>query len=99
MCIINIYIYTSRIGEIVLKLVQQYATCGSDYQYRRAAIAGLCRLAEGSTKYFKKYFVHSLSFLTNALNDSSPRVQYEGIQVIKHHLSIHIYTYIVYIIY
>ena len=63
------------VAEPVLTIVQQYST------HRLAAIAGLCRLAEGSTKVFKKYLVDALPFLSAALQDPSARVKYEGIQV------------------
>jgi hypothetical protein len=69
------------VSDLVLALVQGYSPDG-DYKKRRAAVAALCRLAEGSTKHFKKYLQTALSFLTMALQDTSPRVRFEGIQTV-----------------
>lgn len=69
------------ISEPVLSLVQQYFTTGKDYKYRRAAVAALCRLAEGSAKHFKKYMPQALQFLAASLQDPSSKVKFEGIQV------------------
>lgn len=71
------------VSDLVLNICQAYST-QSHWTSRRAAVAGVCRLAEGSTKHFKQYFDHSLTFLTAAAQDSSPRVQYEAIQVSTH---------------
>ncbi len=64
-----------------LAKVTQYSSSASSMQ-RRAAVAGLCRLAEGSPNAFKAYFEQSLSFLTGAVRDASPRVQYQAIECI-----------------
>lgn len=71
------------IAEPILALVQQFSAAGQDYKHRRAAVAALCRLAEGSAKFFKKYMAQALAFLTASLQDASSRVKYEGIQVIS----------------
>lgn len=64
-----------------LAMVTQYSSSTSSLQ-RRAAVAGLCRLAEGSPGAFKAYFEQSLSFLTGAVQDSSPRVRYQAIECV-----------------
>ena len=69
------------IAEPILMLVQQYSLPEQDYKHRRAAVAAFCRLAEGSAKYFKKFMSQALPFLTAALQDSSAKVKFEGIQV------------------
>ncbi|KAJ1437419.1 armadillo-type protein [Ochromonadaceae sp. CCMP2298] len=69
------------VSELVLAMVTQYSA-DPDYKKRRAAVAALCRLAEGSTKHFTRYLPQALAFLTQALQDSSPRVRFEGIQTI-----------------
>jgi hypothetical protein len=69
------------IAEPILALVQQFSAPGRDYKHRRAAVAALCRLAEGSAKYFKKYMSQALVFLTASLQDASSKVKFEGIQV------------------
>ena len=66
-------------------LAQVQAFAGNpDWAHRRAAVAGLCRLAEGSSAQFIKnnYFEQSLAFLNGALSDSSPRVRYEALQTL-----------------
>ena len=65
----------------VLEQVTQFATSAQSAD-RRAAVAGLCRLAEGSPASFKSYFEQSLSFLTGAMQDSSSRVRYEAVQCV-----------------
>jgi hypothetical protein len=71
------------IAEPILALVQQFSAAGMDYKHRRAAVAALGRLAEGSTKYFKKYMPQALTFLSASLQDASSKVKFEGIQVRK----------------
>jgi hypothetical protein len=66
----------------VISLATQYMA-SSDWKKRRAAVSAIQRLAEGSTKFFKKYFDASLGFLATAMQDKSPRVVFEGIQVNK----------------
>lgn len=68
------------ISEAVLEAVQGFSQ-KADWQSRRAAVAALCRLAEGSTKNFEKYLQSVVPFLLACLQDSAVRVQYEGIQV------------------
>jgi hypothetical protein len=69
------------IAEPILALVQQFSAPGMDYKHRRAAVAALCRLAEGSAKFFKKYIPHAMAFLSASLQDPSSKVKFEGIQV------------------
>lgn len=69
------------VTEIVLQLIKQYAAHTNDWRYRRAAVAAICRLAEGATKYFAKYVTHLMDFLLLSLQDNSVRVQFEAIQV------------------
>ena len=71
------------ISQMVLQLVQNYSSDLQHWPRRRAAVAAVCRLAEGSTKHFKQYFSQALAFLLAAAQDRSPRVQYEAIQVKK----------------
>jgi importin-5 len=67
----------------VVQAVQEYSNNSSDSRFRRAAVAALSRLAEGSTEIFKKeYFEASLPFFGTCLSDPSPRVQYQAIQAI-----------------
>ncbi len=68
------------VTEVVLTRVQQFLQ-KPEWKYRRAAVAAVCRLAEGSTKFFTKYLSSVVSFLTTCLQDRSVRVQYEAIQV------------------
>lgn len=68
------------ITPLVLNIVQQYAS-SPDPRYRRAAVAGLVRLAEGSSSTFKKSLKDAINFLSHLANDTSVRVQYEVIQV------------------
>jgi len=70
------------ISETVLSIAQAYSS-DSRWQFRRAAVAGMCRLAEGSTKHFKQFFSQAMAFLCAAVRDSSPRVQYEAIQAMQ----------------
>jgi hypothetical protein len=69
------------VAQPILTIVQQYAV-RPEWQYRRAAIAGLARLAEGATQQFKQYLGQAVLLLSGALNDSSPRVKFEAIQAI-----------------
>jgi hypothetical protein len=71
------------VSEIVLTRVQGYLSNNKEWKYRRAAVAAVCRLAEGSSKHFVKYLTSVIGFLTNCLQDPSVRVQYEAIQVSK----------------
>lgn len=65
----------------VLSIVQQYFI-RPEWQYRRAAIAGLSRLAEGAVQQFKQYVPQAIPLLLAAVNDPSPRVKFEAIQTI-----------------
>ena len=67
----------------LLAQVQAFAG-NADWTYRRAAVSGLCRLAEGSAAQFvkNKYFEQSLAFLTGALADTSPRVRYQAMETL-----------------
>lgn len=49
---------------------------------RRAAIAAMHRLVEGSAKFFKPHLTNAVDVLSTAINDISPRVQFEAIQMI-----------------
>jgi hypothetical protein len=70
------------IFPLVLGIVQQYSS-NPNYAHRRGAVAAVSRLAEGAKVLFKKdYFKMSQSFLLQALNDHSPRVQYQAIQAV-----------------
>lgn len=62
-------------------LAQQYMA-SSEWAARRAAISGLCRLAEGCAKSFKSYLPNALKFLEAALVDPSPRVRYQALETI-----------------
>lgn len=65
----------------VMALAQQYAV-RPEWQYRRAAVASIARLADGCTQFFAKSLVHqSLQYLANAVKDPSPIVKFEAIQV------------------
>ncbi len=67
-------------SETVLAAVTQQSQQPA-WQCRRAAVAALCRLAEGSSKTFIKYMEQTVPFLLACLQDQAVRVQYEGIQV------------------
>jgi hypothetical protein len=68
-------------GE-VLKYAEIYSS-QSQWMKRRAAVAAVNRLAEGCPQYFSKnYLTLSKHFFLKMLNDSSPIVTYEVIQVI-----------------
>ena len=69
------------VAQPLLPIVHQYAT-HSDWRYRRAAIAGLSRFAEGAAEQFKQYLPQTIETLSSALLDSSPRVKYEAMQAI-----------------
>ena len=49
---------------------------------RRAAVAAMHRLAEGAPKFFKIHLPSAVEMLRLAVNDVSPRVQYEAIQMV-----------------
>lgn len=69
----------------VLKLVETYSNNAS-WKYRRAAVAGVNRLAEGCPQYFEKnYLPLSKQFLSKTIADPSPIVKYEVIQVSYRH--------------
>ncbi len=74
-------------GRVLAPEILKYAEIFSshaNWKYRRAAVASVCRLAEGCVTYFEKnYFALSLQFLNKMLMDSSPIVKYEVIQVIN----------------
>ena len=69
------------LGAAVLGLVQQYAS-SADWTYRRAAVAALTRLAEGSPSAFKPHFEPTIGFLTGAMSDASARVCYQAVQTV-----------------
>jgi hypothetical protein len=65
----------------IIDFVQQYSN-NNDWRYRRAAVAAIARLAEGCTQFFQKsYLQQSKNALGMFLDDSSPIVQFEAIQV------------------
>jgi hypothetical protein len=76
------------VAEPVLSIVQMYAA-DSQWQRRRAAVAGLGRLAEGSTKHFKKFYNQAVDFLVKAVQDPSHRVKFEAIQSIGRFASLY----------
>ena len=68
------------VGPHVISAVEQYAS-SEDPTYRRAAIAALSRLSEGSSKIFQKsYLTSTFDFLSSALQDQSQRVQFQALQ-------------------
>ncbi len=71
------------ICDTVLSCITQFSTSTS-WQHRRAAIAGLQRLADGCSDYFKKnVFSKALPYVLQACNDSSSvRVQYQAIECV-----------------
>ena len=69
------------VTQPILTIVQQYSV-RPEWQYRRAAIAGLSRLAEGATDHFKQYLSQAVPVILQALNDQSPRVKFEAIQTV-----------------
>lgn len=70
------------IAPVILNYVQQYMS-HANFKYRRGAVSAVCRLAEGSKKFFEKeYLMISLDFILQALNDPSPVVQYQAIQAV-----------------
>ena len=69
------------VSQPILMIVQQYVN-NPDWRYRRAAIAGLSRLAEGATEHFKQYLDKAVPIIAMALSDVSPRVKYEAIHSI-----------------
>jgi hypothetical protein len=68
------------VAPLVFSQVTLYASNTSDSRYRRAAVAAICRLAEGSAASFKPYLGNAIDFFASALRDTSPRVIYEAIQ-------------------
>lgn len=76
----------SGVGRVlilpVVNLVKEFSNI-NDSKYRRASVAALARLAEGSPDIFKKeYLEPTLPFLKSMIIDSSPRVKYQTIQFI-----------------
>jgi hypothetical protein len=69
------------LAPLVFAQVQSFAS-SADYQQRRAAIACLVRLAEGSPTVFKSFLKSALDFMLPALDDRSSRVQYAAMQAI-----------------
>lgn len=66
------------VTDLVLSVAQQ--NMGSPQsKYRRAAVVAVTRLAEGDGKFFRKFFKQAMVFIAAAVQDSSPRVQFEGI--------------------
>ena len=76
------------VAQTVLTIVKEYAV-RTEWQYRRAAIAGLSRLAEGATDHFKQFLGQAVPLLAMALTDSSPRVKFEAIQTIGRFASLY----------
>ena len=67
----------------MLKLIESYSAHASSWQHRRASVAGLHRLAEGSPQYFEKnYLGLAKQFLMKMVGDPSPIVKYEVAQAI-----------------
>merc|ERR1711871_348359 len=54
----------------------------AESECRRAAIAAMHRLSEGAPKFFKIHLQSASALLSAAINDTSPRVQYEAIQMV-----------------
>eukprot|EP01041_Mallomonas_annulata_P004670 gene4670-9261_t len=77
------------IAPLVFSAVEQFAT-SSEWRCRRAAVAALGRLAEGSTETFKAQLPTALNFLSSALDDVSPMVQFQAITAIGRFA--HLYT-------
>jgi len=69
------------IGPLILDAVTNFYA-RSEWNYRRAAIAAMSRLAEGSSQYFKSYLPATFDILNKAVFDPSFIVQYEAIQMI-----------------
>jgi hypothetical protein len=69
------------VADAVLAVVTTYAA-DADWTKRRAAVAGMCRLAEGAAKHFKKFFKQSLAFLATAMQDPAHRVKFEALQTV-----------------
>ena len=70
-----------NIAPLVFEAVTQF-TGRSEWTHRRAAIAALARLAEGSSSFFKGYLQPAVQMVGAALSDPSQRVQYQAIQAI-----------------
>ena len=65
----------------VLKYAELYYT-RSEWTYRRAAVVAVTRLAEGCPQYFSKNCLPlAKGFLLKALQDPSPVVRFEVLQV------------------
>jgi len=69
------------LAPTILSLCQQFAG-HAKWTYRRAAVAALCRLAEGSSATFKNYFDQSVQYLIGALQDASARVRYQAVETL-----------------
>ena len=70
------------VAPLVLAEVQAFASNANCSLHRRAAIAALCRLAEGAPKTFKNYIGSAFDFFLSSLSDQSARVQFQAIQSI-----------------
>lgn len=66
---------------IAMPILQSFAG-SQDWKHRRAAVAAMARLAEGTTKLFQPYLSASCDFLASSLGDSSFRVHYEAAQAV-----------------
>jgi hypothetical protein len=69
------------VAPLLLQLVEQ-SYAHNDWKYRRAAVAAVTRLSEGTVQTFvKSYYDVSVQFLLRALNDPCQIVRYEAAQV------------------
>lgn len=66
---------------MVMPLAQAFAT-NVQWNYRRAAVSAITRLAEGCSKQFQTYIPTCCDFLLVSLQDTSFRVQFEAEQAI-----------------
>lgn len=62
-------------------IAQQYAA-NNEWTARRAAISGICRLAEGSPQPFKSHISSALQLIRTVLIDPSQRVRYQAVETI-----------------
>lgn len=65
---------------VIFPWITQFST-HSDYRYRRAAIAAVARLAEGSSKAMEPHLSSCFELMNTFLRDMCPRVIYQSIQV------------------
>ena len=70
-----------NVAPIVFAAVSAFGA-SPEYERRRAAVAAMHRLCEGSKKFFKTHLSSAMTFLATSINDPSRRVQYEAIQMI-----------------